>query len=109
MYSFSACLGQPTKDSRNKEESMYLFAWIFVGVVVGWVAGKGLQGNEYGSAMDVTMGIGGPVAGGFLINAAGIPGYPGIILSTFVALVCAVLLTNLVAVVNGRRTLVREL
>lgn len=43
---------------------MYLFAWICVGVVVGWVAGKGLQGNEYGSAMDVTMGIGGSVAGG---------------------------------------------
>jgi uncharacterized membrane protein YeaQ/YmgE (transglycosylase-associated protein family) len=88
---------------------MHLLAWIVLGVVVGWVAGKTLNGNGYGSVMDVTVGIVGSVAGGFLMNSAGIPGYPGVILSSFVAMVCAVLLTSLVAMANGRRMLVRQL
>jgi uncharacterized membrane protein YeaQ/YmgE (transglycosylase-associated protein family) len=87
---------------------MYLFAWIFVGVVLGWVAGKALKGNGYGPIMDIVMGVGGAVAGGFLMNSAGLSGYPGMLLTTLVAMVCAVLLTSLAAVANGRRVLARQ-
>jgi uncharacterized membrane protein YeaQ/YmgE (transglycosylase-associated protein family) len=82
---------------------MYLFAWIFVGVVVGWVAGKTLKGNWYGPVMDIAVGIGGAVAGGFLMRSAGIFGLGGTLLTTLVAMVCAVLLTALAALANGRR------
>ena len=88
---------------------MYLFAWIFVGVVVGWGAGKALKGNGYGPVMDIAMGSGGAVAGGFLMHSAGISGYGGTVLTTFVAMICAVLLTTLVAFANGRRIYARQL
>jgi uncharacterized membrane protein YeaQ/YmgE (transglycosylase-associated protein family) len=87
---------------------MYLFAWIFTGVVVGWVAGKALQGKSYGSAMDFIMGVGGAAAGGFLMNAGGIPVYPGVFLSTLLAMVCAVLMSH-VSMANGRRIFAYEL
>src|SRR6266853_27563 len=38
---------------------MYLLAWIFIGVVVGWAAGRVLQGESYGRSMDILMGVGG--------------------------------------------------
>jgi uncharacterized membrane protein YeaQ/YmgE (transglycosylase-associated protein family) len=37
---------------------VYLLAWIFIGVLVGWAA---LEGNGYGPLMDVVMGIGAPL------------------------------------------------
>ena len=51
---------------------MYLLAWILVGAVVGWGAGRVFQGNGYGPFMDILMGVGGALAGGFLIRTAGI-------------------------------------
>lgn len=40
---------------------MYLIAWILVGAVVGWGAGRVFQGNGYGPFMDILMGVGGAV------------------------------------------------
>ena len=50
---------------------MYLLAWIVIGAVVGWGAGRVFQGNGYGPLMDILMGIGGGVVGGFLARVAG--------------------------------------
>jgi uncharacterized membrane protein YeaQ/YmgE (transglycosylase-associated protein family) len=88
---------------------MYLFAWIVIGAVVGWGAGRVFQGNGYGPFMDVLMGVGGAVAGGFLMRAAGFGGYVGVIVTTVVAMIGAVLLTGLSAYVNGRRIYARQL
>ncbi len=88
---------------------MYLLAWIFIGVVVGWAAGRVLQGEGYGRSMDVLMGVGGAVAGGFLMRSAGFGGYRGAIVTTIVAMIGAVLLTVLTAYVNGRRLYARQL
>jgi uncharacterized membrane protein YeaQ/YmgE (transglycosylase-associated protein family) len=88
---------------------MYLLAWIFIGVVVGWAAGRVLQGESYGRFMDILMGVGGAVAGGFLMRSAGFGGYGGTIVSTIVAMIGAVLLTVLTAYVNGRRIYARQL
>ena len=88
---------------------MYLLAWIVVGAVVGWGAGRVFQGNGYGPLMDILMGIGGGVVGGFAMSFAGLGGYRGTIITTLVAMVGAVLLTVLAAYVNGRRLYARHL
>jgi len=54
---------------------MYLLAWILVGAAVGWGSGRVFQGNGYGPFMDTLMGVGGAVAGGFLMRSAGFGGY----------------------------------
>jgi uncharacterized membrane protein YeaQ/YmgE (transglycosylase-associated protein family) len=84
---------------------MYLLAWIFIGVLVGWGAGRSLGENGYGSFMDVVMGIGGAVAGGFLMRSAG---YGGAVVTSMFAIIGAVLLTMLVGVANGRRVYARQ-
>lgn len=88
---------------------MYLFAWILVGAVVGWGAGRVFQGNGYGPFMDILMGAGGAVAGGFLMRSVGLGGYRGTIATTMVAVVGAGLLTVLAAYINGRRIYARQL
>jgi len=44
-------------------------------LVAGWSAGKILKGNGYGPLMDIAIGIGGAVAGGFFMRSAGFSGY----------------------------------
>jgi uncharacterized membrane protein YeaQ/YmgE (transglycosylase-associated protein family) len=88
---------------------MYFLSWIIVGLVTGWLAGKILKGNDYGPIMDIVMGTGGAVAGGLLMQSAGLGGYGGTILTTLVAMIGAVLLTLLAGLVNGRRMYARQL
>jgi uncharacterized membrane protein YeaQ/YmgE (transglycosylase-associated protein family) len=80
---------------------MYLLLWILVGLVVGWLAGKSLEGNGYGPSMDLVMGADGAVADGLITRAAGFPGYGGTAFATFVAICCAAVLTIIAAL--GRR------
>lgn len=88
---------------------MYLIAWILVGAVVGWGAGRVFQGNGYGPFMDILMGVSGAVMGGFLMRSAGFGGYGGAIVTTMVAMIGAALVTVLAAYVNGRRIFARQL
>jgi len=88
---------------------MYLLAWIFIGVVVGWAAGRVLQAESYGRSMDILMGVCAALAGGFLMRSAGFGGYGGAIVTTIVAMIGAVLLTVLTAYVNGRRLYAQQL
>jgi uncharacterized membrane protein YeaQ/YmgE (transglycosylase-associated protein family) len=88
---------------------MYFLSWIIVGLVAGWLSGKILSGNGYGPLMDIVMGIGGAVAGGLLIQSAGLGGYLGTIITTLLALIGAVLLTLLAGFVSGRRIYARQL
>jgi len=87
---------------------MYLFAWIVIGAVVGWGAGRVFQGNGYGPFMDILMGAGGAVVGGFLTRSADLGGYGGTIITSLVAMGGAVLLTMLTAYANGRRIYARR-
>lgn len=88
---------------------MYFLAWIGIGAVVGWGAGRVFQGNGYGPLMDALMGIGGAVVGGLLTRSAGLSGYGRTVIPALVAMVSAVLLTSLAAYVNGRRIFARQL
>lgn len=87
---------------------MYLLAWIFIGAVVGWGAGRVLVGNNYGPFMDVVMGIAGAVGGGYLMRSAGFQGPGGIIATTVVAVLGAAVLPIVAGMVNGRRIHVRQ-
>jgi uncharacterized membrane protein YeaQ/YmgE (transglycosylase-associated protein family) len=88
---------------------MYLIAWILVGAVVGWGAGRVFQGNGYGPFMDILMGVGGAVVGGLLMRSAGFGGYGGAIFTTMVAMIGAALVTVLAAYVSGRKIYARQL
>jgi uncharacterized membrane protein YeaQ/YmgE (transglycosylase-associated protein family) len=88
---------------------MYILSWIIVGLVAGWAAGKILNSDRYGPLMDIAMGIGGAVAGGYLMHSAGFSGYRGTIYTTLVAIIGAVILTVLAGLVNGRRLYARQL
>jgi len=88
---------------------MYLLAWIVIGAVVGWGAGRVFQGNGYGPLMDILMGIGGGVVGGLAMNSTGVGGYGGTIITALVAMFGAMLMTVLAAYVNGRRIYARQL
>jgi uncharacterized membrane protein YeaQ/YmgE (transglycosylase-associated protein family) len=82
---------------------MYLLAWIVIGAVIGWGAGRVFQGNGFGPLMDTLLGIGGGIVGGFAMSSAGLGGYGGTIITTLVGMVGAVLLTVLAAYINGRK------
>ena len=88
---------------------MYFLAWIVIGAVVGWGAGRVFQGNGCGPLMDTLMGIGGGIVGGFAMSTAGLGGLGGAIITSLVAMVGAVLLTALAAYINGRRIYVHQL
>jgi uncharacterized membrane protein YeaQ/YmgE (transglycosylase-associated protein family) len=88
---------------------MYLLLWTLIGLVVGWLAGKSLEGIGGRRSMDLIMGAGGAVIGGLVMRAAGFSGYDGTILATFVSAGCAALLMILVALVNGRTIATRVL
>jgi uncharacterized membrane protein YeaQ/YmgE (transglycosylase-associated protein family) len=88
---------------------MYLLSWILVGAVVGWGTGRVLKGNGYGPLMDVAMGIGGAVGGGFLMRSANIDGSAGTIITTLVAVIGAAVVTILAGLANGRRIYASQL
>jgi len=81
---------------------MYFMLWIVVGLAVGWLAGKSLEGNGYGRSVDLVMGAGGAAVGGLVMRTAGFSGYGGTVFATFVAICCAAVLTIAVALANGR-------
>jgi uncharacterized membrane protein YeaQ/YmgE (transglycosylase-associated protein family) len=84
---------------------MFLLAWILIGVLVAWGAGRSLEGNGHGPFLDLVMGIGGAVAGGFLMRSAGHGGAVG---TSLFAVVGALLLTIFVGFSNGRRIYARQ-
>jgi uncharacterized membrane protein YeaQ/YmgE (transglycosylase-associated protein family) len=87
---------------------MNLPLWIFVGWVVGWSAGKSLEGKGYGASQDVVMGLGGAGLGGALASSAGVPGVSETIVITFTAVSCAALVTTFMGLIKGKRILSKQ-
>jgi uncharacterized membrane protein YeaQ/YmgE (transglycosylase-associated protein family) len=82
---------------------MYFLSWIVLGAVAGLITGRILRGNQYGPMMDLVVGAAGAVAGGFLILYGGFPGRFEFVSTTLSALLGAVVLTAVIAFINGRR------
>jgi uncharacterized membrane protein YeaQ/YmgE (transglycosylase-associated protein family) len=99
------------RESSNflQEKCMQILWWAMIGLFDGWFAGRRLKGNGYGPYMGLALGIGGGVAGGILMRTAGLAGFRGTLMTTLVAMVCAILLTLLAGFVNGRRIYARQL
>ena len=88
---------------------MYMLLWIFVGLIAGWLAGRSLEGEGgYGPSVDIAMGVGGALIGGILMRLNGFTGYWGTLLATLVAVTCAVMLTTLAGMSNGRKAFARQ-
>jgi uncharacterized membrane protein YeaQ/YmgE (transglycosylase-associated protein family) len=90
-------------------QGLLLLLWIFVGLAAGWLAGKSLEGEGYGTSLDISMGIAGALIGGVLMRTIGFSGIGGSVLATLVAVICAALLTMITGLSNGRRIYLRAL
>lgn len=72
---------------------MGFIAWLFVGLVAGWLTGKIMGGPGKGVLMDIIIGLVGALIGGLLMRLIGFSSEGGMIYTTFVAVIGAVLLT----------------
>lgn len=72
---------------------MGIIAWLIVGFLAGWLTGKIMGGRGKGVLMDIIIGLIGALVGGFLMRLFGFSASGGIIYTTFVAVIGAVILT----------------
>lgn len=80
-----------------------IIAWLVVGLIAGWAAGKVSRGHGFGLIGDLVVGLIGALAGG-LIAGLFIQGSVGFIGSIIIAFLGAVLLLGLLRLVSGQRT-----
>jgi uncharacterized membrane protein YeaQ/YmgE (transglycosylase-associated protein family) len=85
------------------EREMFIFWWILVGLIAGFITGKIMKGSGYGPLMDIVIGILGAVIGGVLMRTLGFAGEGGLIYTIIVAILGAVILTLLVRLITGNR------
>lgn len=71
---------------------MGILAWIIVGLIAGWLAGKVMKGGGYGVLVDIILGILGGILGGWLFGLLGLWQGRGLIGSIVVAFIGAVIL-----------------
>jgi len=69
-----------------------IIAWLVIGVVAGWLAGKIVEGGGFGLIVDIIVGVVGAFIGGWLAGMAGINIGGGLISSIIVAVIGAVIL-----------------
>jgi uncharacterized membrane protein YeaQ/YmgE (transglycosylase-associated protein family) len=69
-----------------------IIAWLVIGAIAGFLAGKIVEGSGFGLIVDIIVGIVGAVIGGYLADALGIAVSGGMIASIIVAIIGAVVL-----------------
>jgi uncharacterized membrane protein YeaQ/YmgE (transglycosylase-associated protein family) len=69
-----------------------IIAWLIIGIVAGWLAGKIVEGAGFGLVVDIIVGIVGAFIGGWLAGVLGIHIGGGLISSIIVAVIGAVIL-----------------
>jgi uncharacterized membrane protein YeaQ/YmgE (transglycosylase-associated protein family) len=89
---------------------MYFISWIIVGLIMGWLTRKLLKEGGYGQIVDLVACITGAVAGGFVGRVISFPGPGGLVYSTLVAILGAVVLRGVTGYARHIQTqVVREL
>lgn len=73
-----------------------LLAWLIIGAVAGWLAGKLVKGGGFGLFVDIIVGIVGAFIGGWLAGVLGIGLGGGWIASIITATVGAIILLFIV-------------
>jgi uncharacterized membrane protein YeaQ/YmgE (transglycosylase-associated protein family) len=84
--------------TKLKREAGDMFAWILVGLISGWLAGKILNGNGYGMMADIGLGLLGGVAGGMIFAILGVQAHNfiGMILMSTAGATALVIATRII-------------
>ena len=83
---------------------MSFLAWIVLGLIAGFIAGKIVNKSGEGAIMDIILGIVGAVVGGWLFNTFGHMGVTGLNLySILVAVVGAIVVLIIYHALTGAR------
>ena len=77
-----------------------IIAWLIIGAIAGWLAGKMVEGGGFGLIVDIIVGIVGAVIGGYLAGVLGIAIGGGMISSIIVAIVGAVILLFVIRLIK---------
>jgi uncharacterized membrane protein YeaQ/YmgE (transglycosylase-associated protein family) len=77
-----------------------VIAWIIIGLIAGWLAGKISQGRGFGCIADIILGMVGAILGGWIFSKIGIGG-GGLLYSIAAATVGAVLLVAVAKLFSG--------
>jgi uncharacterized membrane protein YeaQ/YmgE (transglycosylase-associated protein family) len=78
-----------------------ILAWLVVGLVAGWLAGKVSRGHGFGLVGDLVVGLIGALIGGFLAGLI-FHGTVGLLGSIIVAFLGAVILLAILRALSGR-------
>jgi len=84
-----------------------LIAWLFIGLVAGWLAGVIMPGKGFGLLGDLIIGLVGAFLGGLIINLLVPDAAFGFWGSLVVALIGACSLVAILHAITGRRTTAR--
>ena len=77
-----------------------ILAWILIGAIAGWLAGKLMKGAGYGVIGDIAIGVAGAFIGGWLAGVLRLNIGGGLIASIITATVGAVILLFVVRLVK---------
>jgi uncharacterized membrane protein YeaQ/YmgE (transglycosylase-associated protein family) len=72
---------------------MGIISWLIVGLLAGWLTGKIMGGTGKGPLLDIIVGLVGALAGGFIVSLFGFRTQGGLVYTTLVAVLGAVVLT----------------
>ncbi len=71
---------------------MSLFYFVLIGILAGYLAGKIMEGKGFGLGVNLLVGIGGAIIGGWLLDELGVYISSGLIGSLITALIGAIVL-----------------
>jgi uncharacterized membrane protein YeaQ/YmgE (transglycosylase-associated protein family) len=77
-----------------------LIAWVVLGLLAGWLAGKLTRGHGFGCIGNVAIGLVGAVIGGFIFSALGINGLAGFWGGLWIAIIGAAALLVLINLIT---------
>ena len=74
MLEFAAAIMTPQQDKVIFVSVTHngLIAWIVIGLIAGWVAGKISRGHGFGCIVNIILGLVGAVVGGWIFSRLGI-------------------------------------
>ena len=77
-----------------------VIAWLVIGLLAGWIAGKVSRGRGFGCLANIVLGLVGAVLGGWIFTKLGIERY-GFLYSLAAATVGAVILVVIARLFSG--------
>jgi uncharacterized membrane protein YeaQ/YmgE (transglycosylase-associated protein family) len=77
-----------------------VIAWVIIGLIAGWLAGKVSRGRGFGCIADIILGMVGAIIGGWIFVKLGILG-GGLLYSIAAATVGAVILVAIARIFSG--------